>query len=53
MSKSTKTEPKTDEFLETLKSFDFVLIVVLFGSHARGKTGRDIDICIIPQENSI
>ncbi len=48
MSKSTKTEPKTDEIRETLKSFDFVHSILLFGSRARGKTGRDIDICIIP-----
>ncbi|MCZ7400106.1 MAG: nucleotidyltransferase domain-containing protein [Candidatus Methanoperedens sp.] len=48
MSKSAKTEPKIDEILETLKSLDFVHSVLLFGSHARGKTGRDIDLCIIP-----
>ncbi|MCZ7385074.1 MAG: nucleotidyltransferase domain-containing protein [Candidatus Methanoperedens sp.] len=48
MSKSAKTEPKTDEILEQLKSFDFIHSVLLFGSRARGKTGRDIDICIIP-----
>ncbi len=48
MSKSTKTEPKIDEIIETLKSFDFIHSVFLFGSRARGKTGRDIDICIIP-----
>lgn len=46
--KSGKTETKTDEILETLKSFDFIHSVLLFGSRARGKTGRDIDICIIP-----
>jgi len=48
MKKRTKTEPKTDEILETLKSFDFIHSALLFGSRARGKTGRDIDICIIP-----
>ena len=48
MSKSTKTEPKTDEIIEILKSFDFVHSVLLFGSRATGKTGRDIDVCIIP-----
>ncbi len=46
--KSEKTEPKTDEIIETLKSFDFVHSVLLFGSRARGKTGRDIDLCVIP-----
>lgn len=45
--KSEKTETKTDEILETLKSFDFIHSVLLFGSRARGKTGRDIDLCII------
>ncbi len=48
MSKSAKLEPKTDEILETLKSFEFVHSVLLFGSRARGKTGRDMDMCIIP-----
>jgi predicted nucleotidyltransferase len=48
MSKIAKTEPKTDEILETLTSFDFIHSILLFGSRARGKTGRDIDICIIP-----
>ncbi len=45
--KSTKIEPETDEILETLKSFDFIHSILLFGSRARGKTGRDIDLCII------
>ncbi len=45
---STKIKPITDEILETLKSFDFIHSILLFGSRARGKTGRDIDICIIP-----
>ncbi len=48
MSKSAKLEPKTDEILELLKSFEFIHSVLLFGSRARGKTGRDIDLCIIP-----
>ncbi len=47
-SKSIKPDPKIDEILNTLKSFDFIHSVLLFGSRARGKTGRDIDICIIP-----
>lgn len=46
--KSEKTETKTDEIIETLKSFDFIHSILLFGSRARGKTGRDTDICIIP-----
>ncbi len=46
--KSTNTDPKIDEILKTLKSFDFIHSILLFGSRARGKTGRDIDICIIP-----
>lgn len=46
--KSERTETKTDKIIETLKSIDFVHSVLLFGSRARGKTGRDIDICIIP-----
>ncbi len=44
--KSDKTE--TDEIIEILKSFDFVHSVLLFGSCARGKTGRDIDLCVVP-----
>jgi predicted nucleotidyltransferase len=47
-SKSTKTQTRTDEIVETLKSFDFIDSVLLFGSRARGKTGRDIDLCLIP-----
>jgi predicted nucleotidyltransferase len=47
-SKSTKVEKTVDEIIEILKSLDFVHSVLLFGSRARGKTGRDIDICIIP-----
>lgn len=46
--KSIKTQTKIDEILDILKSFDFVHSILLFGSRARGKTGRDIDICIIP-----
>lgn len=47
-SKSTKT--KTDGIVKILKSFDFVHSALLFGSKARGKAGRDIDICIIPSK---
>lgn len=48
MKRSVKTETKTDEVIDMLKSFDFVHSVLLFGSKARGKTGRDMDLCIIP-----
>jgi predicted nucleotidyltransferase len=47
-SKSTKTQRKTDEIVEILKSFDIIQSVLLFGSRARGATGRDIDLCIVP-----
>ncbi|MDP2846542.1 MAG: nucleotidyltransferase domain-containing protein [Candidatus Methanoperedens sp.] len=46
--KSEKIEPKTDEILEALKSFDIIHSVLIFGSRARGKTGRYLDLCIIP-----
>jgi len=45
---NAETERKTDEIMKILRSFDFIHSVLLFGSRARGKTGRDIDICIIP-----
>ena len=47
-SEGTKTKPKIDGILEILKSFDLIHSILLFGPRARGKTGRDIDICIIP-----
>jgi predicted nucleotidyltransferase len=46
--KSIKIERSLEEIIEILKNFDFIHSVLLFGSRARGKTGRDIDICIIP-----
>ncbi|HEX7627728.1 MAG TPA: nucleotidyltransferase domain-containing protein [Candidatus Methanoperedens sp.] len=46
--KTTQAETEIDEVLETLKSFDFIQSILLFGSRARGSSGRDIDICIIP-----
>ncbi len=46
--KSIKFERGIEEIIEILKNFDFIHSVLLFGSRARGKTGRDIDICIIP-----
>ncbi|MCX9011984.1 MAG: nucleotidyltransferase domain-containing protein [Candidatus Methanoperedens sp.] len=45
---NAETERKTDEIMKILRSFDFIHSILLFGSRARGKTGRDIDICIIP-----
>lgn len=46
-SESIKIERKIDEIVELLKSFDFVHSILLFGSRAREKSGRDIDICIV------
>lgn len=41
-------ETEIEEAARLLKNFDFVHSALLFGSKARGITGRDIDICIIP-----
>lgn len=46
--KSIKIERSVEEITEILKNFDFIHSILLFGSRARGKNGRDIDICIIP-----
>ena len=46
--KSIKSGTSIEEIIQILKNLDFIHSVLLFGSHARGKTGRDIDICIIP-----
>ncbi len=46
--KSIKIERSIEEVIEILKNFDFIHSILLFGSRARRKTGRDIDICIIP-----
>ncbi len=47
-SRSATFEGKIDEIIEMLKKLNFVDSVLLFGSRARGKSGRDIDICIVP-----
>jgi|GEM_PF-1597881 len=47
----TDMERKIEEIIELLKSFDFVHSIMLFGSISREKSGRDIDICIIPSRN--
>ncbi len=46
--KRIKIERSTEEIIEILKNFEFIHSVLLFGSRARGKTGKDTDICIIP-----
>jgi predicted nucleotidyltransferase len=46
-SESIKIGKKIDETVELLKGFDFVHSILLFGSRAREKSGRDIDICIV------
>lgn len=43
-----KFEVLLSKTVKILKSFDFVHSILLFGSRARGISGRDIDICIIP-----
>jgi predicted nucleotidyltransferase len=40
---SKPIEKKIDKITELLKQFDFVDSIILFGSRARGKSGRDID----------
>ncbi len=45
---SKTIEEKINVIIELLKKVDFVDSVLLFGSRARGKSGRDIDICIVP-----
>jgi predicted nucleotidyltransferase len=45
-----KIEGLLNETVKLLKSFDFVHSILLFGSRARGISGRDIDICIIPSK---
>ncbi len=45
---SKPIEKNIDKITEMLKKFDFVDSILLFGSRARGKSGRDIDICIVP-----
>ncbi len=45
---SVNVKGKIDEVVKLLESFDFVHSILLFGSTAKGKSGRDIDICIIP-----
>ncbi len=45
---SKPIEKNIDKITELLKKFDFVDSILLFGSRARGKSGRDIDICIVP-----
>ena len=45
-----KFEGLLNETIEILKYFDFVHSILLFGSRARGISGRDIDICIIPSK---
>ncbi len=47
-SKNRTVEGKINEIVELLKNFSFVDSVLLFGSRARGVSGRDIDICIVP-----
>ncbi len=47
-SRHSEIEKKIEETVDLLKSFDFIHSILLFGSRARGKSGRDIDICIIP-----
>ncbi len=46
--KAAGIRKKTKETVDLLKNFEFVHSLLLFGSTAREKTGRDIDICIIP-----
>ena len=45
-----KFEVLLSKTVKILKSFDFVHSILLFGSRARGISGRDIDICIIPSK---
>ncbi len=47
-SNSANIEIKIEEIVELLRNFDFVHSILLFGSTVKGKSGRDIDICIIP-----
>jgi predicted nucleotidyltransferase len=37
-----------EEIKTIFKSFSFIHSLLLFGSRAKGKIGRDTDICIIP-----
>jgi predicted nucleotidyltransferase len=47
-SRNANVEGKIHEIIELLKNINFVDSVLLFGSRARGESGRDIDICIVP-----
>lgn len=49
--KSKKVNIGMDKITDILKGYDFVHSILLFGSMARGKQGRDIDVCIIPSRD--
>lgn len=48
MSDNGDLEKIVGEVVNKLNHFDFIHSILLFGSSARGVSGRDIDICIIP-----
>ncbi len=50
---SNPRHPELDRLLKEVMSDHSILAVILFGSSARGESGRDVDICLVDYPNKL